>query len=41
MQQNLEGLAAAMVLDRNSQVWFHKYMVTGQVIKIIYARPVA
>jgi hypothetical protein len=38
LEQNLEVLVRAIILDRNSQVCFHKLMSTGVVTKISHAR---
>src|SRR6266436_2092512 len=37
-QQNLQRFVPAIILDRNSQVRFHKSMKTGPLTKINHAR---
>jgi hypothetical protein len=37
-EEDFEAFGAAIILDRNSQVWFHKAMVTGEVMKVSRAR---
>jgi hypothetical protein len=38
LEQNFEVFISAIILDRNSQIWFHKSMLSGDVTKISHAR---
>ena len=38
LDEHFEIVVAAIILDGNSQIWFHKGLVTGDVMKINHAR---
>jgi len=38
MEQNFEIFIPVIILDRNSQVCFHRCMITGRVVKTNHAR---